>query len=461
MMIITMLSQALSPWELPDGQALKFSLDDVLSPYMWVFFAAFAVSFAMTPLMRRLALYNGIVDWPDLKRKAHVDPVAYLGGVAVFLGWLAGMLACFLVVPHYVEPLKEMAADGSLPERFSGMWNVVVGTTMAENAATPHIAIPTSILYGASIITVVGFWDDVYGISPSVKVGGQILAAALLAAEDVGTQLAAGVLRSVGSLTPYNETFAQWASIGDPTWAYPVYWIGAAFVVIIVVGGCNATNLLDGLDGLASGVTAIVATGFAVISVCLAMGLYTGYAYSPILDPVRIAMCLALLGATLGFLPYNFNPATIFMGDAGSMLLGFLCASMVLLFAEKADPALVMAALIVFALPIIDTSVAIVRRKLQGMPIFSPDNRHLHHQLIRTGMSVRQAVIVLYLMAFSFMVLGSAMIFMRLRYVAAVFIVLFAFIVVMAWKVGHQQLRAIHASMHRPQRPDTTNPHRL
>lgn len=389
-----------------DTDKLYFTLDQVLSPYVYVFTGAWLVAFVFTPIMRRLALRNGIVDWPDLARKQHREPVAYLGGVAVFLGWAAGVMISFNTVPHSSTPELQLAS----------------------------VHFPISVILGALLIVIVGLVDDVYGVSPRVKVGGQLIAAAMLAGETVGTKLAEGLFISAG------ETWGF-----DPTtlagFDHIVYWLGALIVVVFVVGGCNAANLLDGLDGLASGVTAIVATGLAFIAIALAMGVYgIQGAYSPIeMDPVRVVTCLALLGAVLGFLPYNFNPANIFMGDTGSMLLGFLCVSTILLFAEKGDVRLVMAAMIVFAVPIIDTAMAIIRRKSKGQPIFSPDNYHLHHQLVRAGFTVRQSVVLLYLIALGFAGLGCLLIFIRLRYVASIFLVVLGFIVVITYKVGHRQ----------------------
>ena len=394
------------------NEPISYTADEVLAPYVWVFYVAFLVSFAFTPIMRKIALRFGIVDWPDLKRKAHVEPVAYLGGVAVYLGWAAAIGISTLLTIH--------SATG-------------------ESGQTVQWSRFTSIFVGATIIVAVGVWDDVCGISPRVKLGGQILAAALLAGHEVGTRLAAGLVNAVANGMGFDVDLV----VNPEDYFNPLYWLGAGLVVLFVLGGCNASNLLDGLDGLVSGVTAIVALGFTFIAVCLAMGFYgPGGGYSPdAFDPVRIVICLALVGAVLGFLPFNFNPATIFMGDAGSMLMGYLAASIMLLFAEKGDPQLVIAALIVFALPIMDALLAIVRRKLQRKPIFSPDSQHLHHQLIRSGLTVRQSVAVMYIMALVFAVLGCSMIFSRLRYVAAVFLVVFASVAVMAYKVGQAHSR--------------------
>jgi UDP-GlcNAc:undecaprenyl-phosphate GlcNAc-1-phosphate transferase len=377
----------------------------IIAPYMAVFFVAFLVSIVLTPLMRLLAVRNGVVDWPDLNRKNHLQPVAYLGGVAIFLGWLAGIALCFFVQPHN---------------------NSLLGIEAG------YVSFPLSIILGAAAITLTGLFDDVYGISPRVKIGGQLFAAAALASQDVGTRLVESSLAVVG-----------FGTVPEPV----VYLLGTAVIATFVIGGCNALNLLDGLDGLAAGVAGIATTGFLVIAGLVALRSYDAATdegtLSMLNDPVRIVMCLAILGAILGFLPYNFNPATIFMGDAGSLLLGYLCVSTVLLFAETKGNGLLLvtAALIVFALPITDTLLAIFRRKIQGKPIFSPDSQHIHHLLRRSGLSVKQSVLTLYGVAILFAVIGCSMVAMQLRwrYLMAVFVVLFGFIVVTAFKYGQRQ----------------------
>lgn len=388
---------------LAEKQKLTFTLTEVLSPYMFVFFAAWFVAIVSTPIFRSVALKRGIMDEPDLHRKKHPEPIAYLGGLAIFFGWLIGVGSGYFVEPHYQTP-----------------------------NSIQHF--PVSIIIGAILITLVGVIDDVHGLSPRVKLGGQFLAAACLAGDKVGTNLAKGIFVPI---------VKQFGASGDVIPGWFLYTAGAGIVIIFVVGGCNAANLLDGLDGLVSGVTAIVAAGFTVIAVALAMGLYSGSAYSPSeFDPVRLVTCFALLGAVLGFLPYNFHPANIFLGDAGSMLIGFLCVSTILLFAEKGEANLVMAALVVFAVPILDTTLAIVRRKMRGQKLFSADAQHLHHQLIASGFRIRQAVTLLYIMAFAFATLGCLMIFIRLRFVACIFLVVFSFILITAYKIGHRQFTA-------------------
>ncbi|HEX7010996.1 MAG TPA: MraY family glycosyltransferase [Phycisphaeraceae bacterium] len=390
-------------------------LADVLLPYLWVLIAALVASLVMTPLMRRLALSNGIVDWPDLKRKAHVQPVAYLGGVAILLGWLTGIAVAMMTEPHNND---------------------------LTHSHYSSVNFPLSIILGAGVITLTGLFDDVYGISPRVKIGGQLFAAAALAWQDVGTRLAASSLGLLG--------------LHPPDWV--TYLLGTFIIAVFVIGGCNSLNLLDGLDGLAAGVTGIATAGFLAIAAILAVRSYDAVAGPGVdawIDPVRIVMCLAILGAVLGFLPYNFNPAAIFMGDAGSLLLGYLGAATILLFAQTSGkgPLLVTAALIVFALPITDTSLAIIRRKLRGRPIFSPDCEHIHHLLRRSGLSVKQAVGVLYSLAAAFAVLGCSLVMMQLRwrYVLAVFFVMYAAIMVTAYLYGRRLARLENLSVGLPQ----------
>lgn len=373
-------------------------LMDAVSPFMGVFFAAFFVALAATPVMRVLAVRNGIVDWPDLQRKTHALPVAYLGGVAILLGWLAGIAVCWFVHP---------VVDG--------------------HASHEVVRFPMSIVLGAVVVALTGVFDDIYGISPRVKVSGQLFAASALAMEDVGIRLA--------------QTTLELTGMNPPVWM--VYLLGTMGIAVFVVGGCNSLNLIDGLDGLASGVAAIACTGFLIIAAIVATKMDANWPGFAQINAVRVVMGLAIIGAILGFLPYNFNPASIFMGDAGSLLLGYLCVSSVLLFTDTPDgPKLVTAALLVFALPITDTSLAICRRLVSGKSIFSPDNGHIHHILIRRGMSTRQAVLTLYGVSIGFAALGCAMVAfeLRWRYVLAVVVVMYGFIIVTAFKTARNQV---------------------
>lgn len=399
--------------------AIIKQIDQVLSPYMVVFLIAWIGAIVATPIMREVAFRYGILDRPDAGRKNHAQAIAYLGGVAILLGWLAGVFASNFIEPH----------------------------TSTVEAPVSGINFPMSILLGAVVITAVGLLDDIMDLKPSYKIAGQLVAAGILVFDGMGTQLGAGIITSIADMVNMDpEMIRAWG--GGVTLFDPAFLLGSSIVIAMVLGCSNSTNLLDGLDGLASGVIAIAAMGLTVIAVCLAMGIYENETYSLLGDPIRLVACTALLGAVLGFLPYNFHPANIFMGDAGSMLLGYLGASTILLFAGTGDPdalKLITAGLVVFAVPIIDTVLAIARRRSLGMPLFGADNFHLHHQFIREGFTVRQAVAMLYIMATSFALFGCSLLFLRFRYTAALFLVSVGFISIMAFKIGHRQFYAKQA----------------
>ncbi len=212
-------------------------------------------------------------------------------------------------------------------------------------------------------------------------------------------------------------------------------------VIVLVVGCCNATNLLDGLDGLCGGVTAIIAAGFLFLAVHLATHWDSEW------NPVRVVLGLALLGAVLGFIPYNFNPASIFMGDTGSMFLGYACAVMIILLMNEASKWF-LASMVMFALPIMDTILAFARRWVNGRPLFSADRHHFHHQLVARGYSVRKTVIVSYGLAVGFCLLGTFIVYMRTRYAIAFYLVIFGSIIVAAYKMGmvHEKTRVVSPS---------------
>lgn len=419
------------------------ALTEVLGSYMGVFFVAFVLSFMLTPVARRVAMRMDVVDRPGDLRKIHTIPIAYLGGLAIFFGWLAGVGCSMFIQPHYIG---------------------VGGLTVRSS-------FPLSVVLGAAVILLTGLFDDLYGISPRVKIGGQLFAAAALASQDVGIRLAGQFCTAVQwALVQLPWPDAISAAIQTPMPGWFVYIFGTAVIAFFVIGGCNSMNLLDGMDGLAAGVAGIVATGFLLIAGLLAVDTLghamTGQSFSATLlinDSNRIVMCLAILGAVLGFLPFNFNPATIFMGDAGSLLIGYLSAATMLMFAQSEDSQALLAVtagLIVFALPITDTSLAIFRRKMQGIPMSQPDARHLHHLLRRTGLSVRQTVVTLYGISIIFAALGVLLIAMdfRWRYVLAVAMVLYAFIFVTAYKVGLRYSDAVKQEKLRSATPGTPPP---
>lgn len=391
--------------------------------YLAVFIVAFLVTVIATPIMRRLAVANGVIDRPSESRKLHRIPVAYLGGVAVFLGVLAG------IAFSYAEVL--------LPE-----------SVFKYHISPRHLdlrPVPISVVLGMTLIMLTGLIDDVVGLVPRLKIGGQLLAAAALAMEDVGTTVAKGALQPIGRLVG-NENLiyhiplpaAFESLIGQASFQVDiVYWVGTAIIAVFVLGACNASNLIDGLDGLLAGITAIAAAALLIVALMLAS------ADDGPLDGSRIVIALALLGACLGFLPHNFNPATIFLGDSGSLLLGFLTIVLVLSLGDTGKTHLVIAGLVIYSIPIIDTILAIVRRKLAGRSMSSADDQHLHHMLKR-ALGVKGAVLTLYAIAVAFGALGIWLTFGRVRVVFTVAMVCATFIGVTAVKVARRQVIEAH-----------------
>jgi UDP-GlcNAc:undecaprenyl-phosphate GlcNAc-1-phosphate transferase len=376
--------------------------DEVLSPYMYVFYAAFAVSFVFTPVMRSIATYYGIVDRPDQVRKLHKAPVAYLGGIAVFLGWLAGLAMSQFLWTHRVGP--------GLPD---------------------HVIVRFSIVASACMIVALGLWDDLRSIKPRIKIAGQVAAAWVLLSAGVGLKISFHILDPI-----FRRLIDTCPSLGwlmmDPLYSNIAHVCSIIITTAVVVFCCNATNLMDGLDGLCGGVTAIVAAGLLFLAVYLGM---TGATENTNWDGLRVVLGLALLGGVLGFVPYNFNPASIFMGDTGSMFLGFACATLIVLMGDR-EGRWFLAAMVMFSLPILDTTLAFARRYINGRPLFSADKFHFHHQLVQRGLSVKRAVITSYGLAIFFTLAGAAVVVIRERYAVGFYMVLFGYIVVAAVKIG-------------------------
>jgi UDP-GlcNAc:undecaprenyl-phosphate GlcNAc-1-phosphate transferase len=296
-----------------------------------------------------------------------------------------------------------------------------------------------SIVLGMFIIMMVGLLDDILKISPRIKIAGQLVAAAALAIDDVGVRLASAALSPIGKALFNNSDLAftfrvpEWFPLmtGDIKFDV-IYWTGTAIIALFVLGACNASNLIDGLDGLLTGTTAICTVGLLILALSLAL------MDNGIRDAQRIVLCLALLGACMGFLPHNFNPATIFLGDAGSLLLGFCTIVIILTLGDTGRTYLVFAGLICYSIPIIDTVLAIIRRKLAGKSISDADDQHLHH-ILKRMFGVKGAVFSLYGIGVGFAALGVAVSFSRPRAIYAVTVVFAAFIVVSAIKIARKK----------------------
>jgi len=368
-------------------------------PLTWVlqFWPVLLVStmsaWGATVLCRRIALRFGIVDRPDELVKTHKEPVAYLGGVGILAGVLGGGLAGIICLTRIgIDPL-------------SLKWLL-------------------GILAGAIVACVVGVIDDVFDLRPRHKFLGQILAASIL----VGV----GIVPNLGKLLE---------PIGLPLPDHVVLVLKGTVTVLFVLGASNSLNLLDGLDGLCAGVTSIISLAMLLLAVHLAT-----WGFSDSGDTVRIITALALTGGALGFLPLNRHPARIFMGDAGSMLLGFVMAALMLLFAER-FPRWCLASIMVFGLPILDTAVALVRRRLNHRPLFVSDRGHVYDQMIDRGMSLKETVGICYVLASTYALAGLIMSQMRTRYaaLAAVLIVLGSGTVV--WKKGFLRMKGLRGAV--------------
>ncbi len=390
------------------------SVVELLSSYSVIFVGAFLVALLATPFARQFALRANITDRPDDVRKMHDHPVPYLGGIAVFLGLIVG---------------------------------VAISYVFMEGAVARYRPVPFAVVLGMVAITFTGLADDVWGWHPRLKIAGQLVAAAALAIDNVGVRAAAGMLKPLAVwLDPLLGTQNLVLPGVPEPWGDMMYWAGTALIALFVIGGCNAANLIDGLDGLLSGVTAVVALGLLSISLLMAFRVPPpGVDAADTLTGARLVLCMALLGAVLGFLPHNFNPATIFLGDAGSHLLGFVCIVIILMFGEYGQTHLVAAGLIVFALPIMDTMLAMIRRRLAGAPMSSADDQHVHHQLKRALGGVKRAVFALYGISLAFAAFGvtlAALIMhthMRVRIIYVITLVLFSFIGVIAVKAARRR----------------------
>ncbi|MDK2820476.1 MAG: UDP-GlcNAc:undecaprenyl-phosphate/decaprenyl-phosphate GlcNAc-phosphate transferase [Clostridia bacterium] len=279
------------------------------------------ISFLLTPLICRIAPRLGAVDNPD-PRKVHHTPMPRLGGVAIYLGFMAA----YGLLGYY---------DG----QFMGLF------------------------YAGTFIMLVGVIDDIKSLNPKIKLIGQIIAACILVAYGVRVEF-------------LTNPFADLLILGKLAIPVTIFWI---------VGVTNALNLVDGLDGLAAGTSFIAAVTIAVVA-------WLNNEF------IVATLSLALAIGILGFLPYNFHPARIFMGDSGSMFLGFNLAALATIGLTKSATVIsLFIPVVILGLPILDTFFAIVRRFLNGQPIFAPDKGHLHHRLLAQGLTQRQAVGIIYL----------------------------------------------------------------
>ena len=294
---------------------------------IFAFIVSFAFTFATTPLVRRFAFKIGAIDIPKDNRRMHKKPTPRIGGLAIIFGFTVATL-CF------AQPSRQL-----------------YGT-----------------LSGAAIIAIMGVIDVCKNLPAKLKFVIQIIAALVV--------VFAGDIK-IDVFT--NPNFLS----DNPYWVLPE-WLSVTLTVIWIVFITNAVNFIDGLDGLAAGVSAIMSISLVFISI--RVGEYS------------IAILgIALMGSCFGFLPFNFNPAKIFMGDTGSTFLGFMLATLSIQGVFKSYAVISFAVpLLILGLPLFDALFAMIRRILRGQSPMTADRGHLHHRLVDMGFSQKQTVFILY-----------------------------------------------------------------
>ena len=405
---------------------IAFTVWQVLGQW-WVGLVAFGVALVATPVARYIAYRTRIVDRPDDLLKPHGRPIAYMGGLAMCAGLLVGLGAYLAKMP-------------GLRQNWDRLVECASAMRILELAENPIWSM-TSIAIACLMVTIMGLLDDIRSLKPRQKIYWQVASALVLVAGGVGNKMAMLIL---GQIAPE----AYW-----PVWV--VLPVSSLMCIVLVIATCNSTNLLDGLDGLCGGVTEIIALGFLALAVLLACYGDAPRQGDPQLtqeyDALRVTLCLAMAGAILGFLPYNVPPASIFMGDAGSMLLGLFVATMMAMFCREMTARWLLAAIMVYSLPIADTGLAVVRRFIAGKSIFAGDRSHLYDQLVDRGMTVKKVVVLFYLLAALAAFLGVFLTtVLRGREALVIYAALAAIVWIIFWRTGmikpppHDAGRKIH-----------------
>jgi UDP-GlcNAc:undecaprenyl-phosphate GlcNAc-1-phosphate transferase len=311
---------------------------------------AFFAALAGTPFAARLATRIGAIDRPSARGVNQRPGMPLLGGLAVAGAFFVAMIA--------VDQVQRSELDAS---RWLGM------------------------VAGGLLLVATGIWDDRYGMSAAPKLSMQVIAASIAIAS--GFEIS----RFSSPLTTTVVELPRWI-----VWPASLLWI---------VGVTNALNLLDGLDGLATGVGAIIAATLTVIAWQAD-------------NPFAVFLGLALVGALLGFLPHNFAPARIFLGDTGSLFIGYALALLALEGYRRVSLITFLAPLLALAVPILDTALSIQRRMRSHAPIFSADRLHMHHRLLEAEGSARAAVLQFYFVTAAFCLIALS--FTRLHGISAV-----------------------------------------
>ncbi len=283
----------------------------------------------LTPICRNLFLRWGVVDRPDTERKLHSKPIPRIGGIPIAISYIGAVGLMLAFAPAQAK------------------------------IAVQHRGLLYALLPAASLVFLTGLIDDLFALKPWQKLAGQAIAATWAVVAGAQIHLLDG--------QPYTT------------------WITVPLSIIWLVGCTNAFNLIDGMDGLASGVGL-----FATLTILLAAILQGNWGLA--MATVPLAGCL------LGFLRYNFNPASIFLGDSGSLSIGFLLGCFGVIWSQKSATLLgMLAPAMALSLPLLDVGLSIGRRFLRNRPIFQPDRGHIHHRLLALGFEPRAAALILYL----------------------------------------------------------------
>ncbi|MEK6280435.1 MAG: MraY family glycosyltransferase [Acidobacteriota bacterium] len=304
-----------------------------MTTYFTLFLIATVASLILTPVTRRLCERFKLLDIPSDNRRMHVKAVPRLGGVAIYLACVIALLTLPLVDNMLTQTLRGYASE------------VFVA------------------LIPATLVLLFGVYDDLRGTNSTVKFAALGLIATLFFL--MGGRIEALSIPFLGGVhLPLAVSYLV-----------TVFWL---------VGIANAFNLIDGIDGLASG--AALFSSLVILVISFAQG-----------QPLMIVFSLVLCGALAGFLRYNFNPASIFLGDSGALFVGFSLAALSVLGSQKATTAVAVGIpILAFGVPVIDTMVTIARRLISGKPVFQGDNEHIHHMLLARGWSQQRAALVLY-----------------------------------------------------------------
>lgn len=329
---------------------------------MLVLLITFLASAILVPIARRVAFHVNALDIPN-ERKVHQKPMPRLGGIAIFLSYMLGYM--------------------------------LFGRSSIEML---------SILMGGFLIVLIGIVDDINPVKARYKFIVQVLAAMIVV-------FYGGFILNDISAFGFNLVFPK-----------PFNY---AVTILFIVAITNSINLIDGLDGLAAGVSSIYFTTIAAIAFLL--GKSSG---------LDLTLALIMLGATLGFLLHNFNPASIFMGDSGSLFLGFMISVIALLGFKATTLTSLIIPILILAIPIFDTVLAIFRRLLKGESIGTPDKEHFHHQLLKMKFSTKKTVLIIYFINILFATVSVSYVLGHTKAAISIYVILMIALIFLVLKTN-------------------------